>query len=201
MKPFPFDAYLKYIAIKLHFEKEKFDYFQYNGKTKATVQSLEQRSDFIHFVRLCDKFSNTSDIEDLFISNYMYGTSYHIVTLRTQEAYDIQKKWTSKMKSFEYHIQNDIAYLHRKYENVKSITHISPGKYPPIIQEVLFKQIHVETLVVFFMQFPKFLEFYDIAYTDIQWTNFSKKLKKFSIICSKYDLQRHTKYNILQCDL
>ena len=37
-----FEAYEKYVALKLHFTSE-YDYFRYNGKTSVTPKSFNER--------------------------------------------------------------------------------------------------------------------------------------------------------------
>ena len=36
-----FEAYRQFLALKLHFTSEHYDYFKYNGKHNATVSSFE----------------------------------------------------------------------------------------------------------------------------------------------------------------
>ena len=46
-----FEAYQKYIALKLHFTSD-YDYFKYNGKTNVTLNSFNERKDKFHFKKL-----------------------------------------------------------------------------------------------------------------------------------------------------
>lgn len=190
MKSYPFDVYQKYLAIKFHFEQGR-DFTKYKLKLNHSQKTFEARNDFVHFVWLCDKYPDISDIEDLFISNYMYG-QYHIISMRSQEAKDIKLSWTSKMQSFSYHLKNDVQYLQEKYSEQELLA-IHKKEYPKIIQEALFKKIHLETLVVYMHRYPETFQRYESEYDDIHWNGFFKKFQRFSILCEKYNLSKLAK--------
>ena len=40
-----FEAYCQFLALKLHFTTDHYDYFKYNGKHNATPASFEKRTD------------------------------------------------------------------------------------------------------------------------------------------------------------
>jgi hypothetical protein len=50
-----FDVYRTYLAMKLHFSNDKFDFFQYEGKVNAKEETYQQRNDFYFFETLARK--------------------------------------------------------------------------------------------------------------------------------------------------
>ena len=52
-----FEAYQKYIALKLHFTSD-YDYFKYNGKTNVTLNSFNERKDKFHFKKIVKKYGD-----------------------------------------------------------------------------------------------------------------------------------------------
>ena len=50
-----YEAYKKYLAIKLHFTKDRYDYFKFNGQTKASYESFIQRNDKYFFIKTARK--------------------------------------------------------------------------------------------------------------------------------------------------
>ena len=56
-----YEAFGIYQALKLHFTTENFDYFKYNGKSKISVTSFENRKDKWFFYKLSRKFVNKKD--------------------------------------------------------------------------------------------------------------------------------------------
>ena len=45
-----FDVYKIYLAIKLHFTSESYDYFKHNGKTTARLATFTKRRDRYFFI-------------------------------------------------------------------------------------------------------------------------------------------------------
>ena len=49
MKMTGFECYKTYLALKHHFTNQSYDYFKYNGKTKANEQTFKTRKDRYFF--------------------------------------------------------------------------------------------------------------------------------------------------------
>ena len=49
MKVTPFECYKTYVAMKQHFTKDKYDYFKYGGKSRASATSFKSRKDRLFF--------------------------------------------------------------------------------------------------------------------------------------------------------
>ena len=64
-----FETYLIYVAVKLHFDSDTYNYFKY-GKTKANINSFERRPDKAFFYVLGKKYSK-KELELFFASNIM----------------------------------------------------------------------------------------------------------------------------------
>ena len=56
-----FEAYRQFLALKLHFTSEHYDYFKYNGKHNATMASFEKRTDKRFFKKLVRKNINITE--------------------------------------------------------------------------------------------------------------------------------------------
>ena len=51
----PFEVYKQYVAVKLHFNNEKYDYIKCNGRTKNITQnSFAKRRDKYYFEKQCN---------------------------------------------------------------------------------------------------------------------------------------------------
>ena len=53
-----YEAYKKYLAIKLHFTKDEYDFFKYNGETNAKFETFIQRNDKYFFVKVARKYGD-----------------------------------------------------------------------------------------------------------------------------------------------
>ena len=145
-----FEAYEKYVALKLHFTSE-YDYFRYNGKTSVTPKSFNERKDKFHFKRLAKKYDD-STIRDYFIANIIDNKQWignmDIATY---------SQWQAKIQSIEYVFSNDVEKLLTNVTDFDIIFNSDKGNHPKLVKAYLGKKISLETLVIFekLLQFRK----------------------------------------------
>ena len=96
-----FEAYEKYVALKLHFTSE-YDYFRYNGKTSVTPKSFNDRKDKFHFKKLAKKYDDSTLIE-YFVANLI--DNKHWVGNMDLATYS---QWMARIQSIEYVFSNDV---------------------------------------------------------------------------------------------
>jgi hypothetical protein len=65
--------YREYLALKNHFTKDSYDYFRYNKKVRATVQSFYKRKDRFWFERI-SRQKTDQEIVEFFVSNLIACT-------------------------------------------------------------------------------------------------------------------------------
>ena len=54
----PFEVYKSYLAFKNHFTKEKYDYFKYGGRSRASEKAFNKRKGRYFFERMSRKKSD-----------------------------------------------------------------------------------------------------------------------------------------------
>ena len=69
-----FDAYKTYLALKRHFTSD-YDYFKYNGKVRAGVESFLKRNDRFFFRKLAKKYDD-KELVDFFVSNFIVSDNW-----------------------------------------------------------------------------------------------------------------------------
>ena len=75
MRMDPFETYTNYLALKLHFEQDRYDYFRYNGKTNASIEAFHRRKDRFKFSRLSNKLTDP-EITEYFVANIVRGKKW-----------------------------------------------------------------------------------------------------------------------------
>ena len=173
MRMDPFETYTNYLALKLHFEQDRYDYFRYNGKTNASIEAFHRRKDRFKFSRLSNKLTDP-EITEYFVANLVRGKKW---------IGDFTKKnWTEHQKvnqSIQYFFENDCEKLLTKVENFDILFNSDDGTHPKIIKEYLGKKITLETLIIF-EKLLKFRKRYD---TDIKeafiWPEVSRLIQKY----------------------
>ena len=66
-----YEVYQTYLALKLHFTKENYNFFIFSGKTRASKQSFEKRKDKYFFKKLGRKFER-EELINFFVSHFIH---------------------------------------------------------------------------------------------------------------------------------
>ena len=125
-----YDAYCLYMAIRLHFSSDTYNYFLYQGKTQVTKTAFTNRKDKFVFYRIARKY-NISDLRDLYVSNFIDKEKW-INELNGVEGEECYKKWKKINQALTHHFTNDIIYLLQKYihQNTNMRMNINSSIYP-----------------------------------------------------------------------
>ena len=105
-----YEAYKKYLGIKLHFTKNEYDFFKYNSKTNAKYETFIKRNDKYFFVKAARKYGD--NIVDYFVSNIISNKSHYIKDMNNEVYLDRQKR----IDGLSYYFERDIEQLLRKSE-------------------------------------------------------------------------------------
>jgi len=135
-----FEAYRQFLALKLHFTSEHYDYFKYNGKHNATMASFEKRTDKRFFKKLVRKNIN---ITEYYVANLVNGKEWI-----SQFEDSVWKDWLSRSQSIEYNFINEAEKLLTSAGNFDIIFNCDEGTHPKLLKAYLAKKISLETLVI-----------------------------------------------------
>jgi hypothetical protein len=64
-----YEAYTIFNSLKLHFTQESYDYFQYQGKTRSSIEAFERRKDKYFFYKLSRKWIDKKEYELFLVAN------------------------------------------------------------------------------------------------------------------------------------
>ena len=134
-------AYKTYIAIKNHFNSKTYDYFKYNGRTRASVKAFEKRSDRYFFHKLAKR----SDCVNFLASNFLDGDCWVGDLVNEQIAEKNYRKWKKRIESLSYIYTNDLEKLHNDFN---SNLIVNEGQHPYLFKLYLRKQISPETILI-----------------------------------------------------
>lgn len=167
-----FDAYKKFLAIKLHFKSEKYDYFKYRGSVNATRTSFEVRNDKYHFHKLSKKPNlelflacNIRDDNDVWVGNLF--DDKHLSNFRESQ---------KRMQSLEYLFKTDM----QKYDSLDDALVVRNGEYPKILNDFNRGDTMAETMIILNDTCNVF-EYWDSQISDqILWPRIKQKLLKYT---------------------
>jgi hypothetical protein len=173
----PYEVYIKYLALKKHFTNQKYDYFKYNGKTKASVAAFNRRKDRYFFERTSRKYQDKQIIE-FFVSNFI--SSDNPSNLWIGEIINSGEKsyqeWIKRQQSLTYLFkqQSEDLFSSKKLE---SVFDCSKG-HPILLKKYLKNEISIENMVIYELIFSYCNDF-DKKLLDPVWEIVSLKIKKY----------------------
>ena len=188
-----FDVYRTYLAMKQHFTKENFDFFQYDGKVRAKESTYLQRSDFYFFETLSRKLSD-QEIKEYMLASFVSADDPSKVWIG-----DIKLRgkncwlaWTKQNQSMQYLVKQDLStmvdHMATKEYTFNDLFE-TMGGHPPALRLYIQGRISLETLIILDMVL-KFMSKWDKKMKDPLWELLSLKIKKYkpflSIPTDKY---------------
>jgi hypothetical protein len=175
----PFDVYQTYLALKNHFTKSSYNFYKYNGKTRASLKTFYKRKDRFFFERL-SRQKNNEEVLNFFVSNFVSCSnpqSFWIGDI-INNGESIYQNWLSKTKNLENNFESDLKPLILEY-GLKDSFKIVNQKHPVILKKFLVNEVSLESLVIL-NKLYKFVNYYDDKLTDPIWEFVSLRIKKYS---------------------
>jgi hypothetical protein len=174
----PYDAYREYLALKNHFTKDSYDYFKYNKKVRATVQSFYKRKDRMWFEKISRQKSD-QEVVDFFVSNFVSCNDPESLWIgeMIKEGESRYQSWQKKIQSLSYFFKEESQSLFQenKFEDVFKC---SKG-HPILLKKHLSGQLSLETMVLLDKIFS-YSKNFDKKLQDPVWETVSRRIKKYN---------------------
>ena len=134
------EAYRLYHAIKVHFNYEKYDFFERHGRIyRAKALSSNQYS---YFEKIGKKYD--SDLIDFYVSNFLEDPKVSIYQLINEEAESVYSEWKKRNQSFTFRFKEDISNLVETY----TFEDLFKGDSPKILTQTLRYEIMFESFEI-----------------------------------------------------
>lgn len=168
-----FEAYKLYVAIKNHFTNPTYDFFKYNGRTKASFKTFEKRPDKYFFYKLADR----KDKLEYLVANFVSGANNWVGDLvNNAEGERCYRRFIGYRDSLTYQFTID---LDRLLEHFDSNFVVISGQHPPLLIKYLQGEVHLETMVIL-DSLIGYTKHWNRKISDpIVWPQVSLKIKKF----------------------
>jgi hypothetical protein len=187
-----FEVYQMYLALKMHFTKDSYDFIKYKGKVSASEKSFEERRDRYFFKKLATKYDR-SKILDYFVANFMDNPKGYIRSFNDGN----YERWRINQESFSYKFKQDVhlllTYFESPYQDkFDKIFEVKEGSHPPLLKHYLSGEITLETLVVFETCLG-YVKAFDKKLKDPIWKETRRRVLKYQpflkVDCSKYRVE------------
>lgn len=182
-----FDVYKTYLALKLHFSKDNYNYFTFNGKSRASKLAFDKRKDRYFFKKLAAKFDRDTVVE-YFVSYFVNNSNTWIGDISVHGS-KVYTDWKKKIQSMTFLFENDIDYLLSvcKFEEIFDCKN---GNHPYLLQSYYGDRITLETLVILNKILNYIPDFDKKIIEPVVWSETKKQVVKYEpflhINCDKY---------------
>ena len=176
------DCYRTYLAMKQHFTNPKFDFFQYDGKVRASEKKYQERSDFYFFETMARKLSD-QEVKEYLLSAFIASDDPTKVWIgdikRSGKAWWLA--WQKQRQSEHYLVNQDldrlVQYMEEKGYTFNNLFE-TMGGHPPLLKLYIQRSISLDTLIILDMVLG-FIKQWDKEFHDPVWELLSFKIKKY----------------------
>jgi hypothetical protein len=172
-----YDLYCTYQAIKLHFSSEQYNFFQYDGKTRVSIEAFQKRRDKFLFHRLARKYRDEEMVPFL-VSNFVHSDDNWTKSLLEEEAEETYRDWKRRTDSMTKIYTEDLQKIATK-DNFNDLFKIEEGQFPKLLMLFMQNEVTMETMVILNNIF-NFIKIWDKKISDdIIYPKISRKIRKY----------------------
>lgn len=166
------------MALKNHFTNKNYNYFTYNGKVKANIQSFYKRKDRFYFEKMSRQKSD-EEIINFFVSNFASCDDPQSLWIGQiiKEGEEKYKNWMRKKQSLSYIFKEEVSIFNSK--NFDEMFNIEDNKHPKILKEFLQKKISLETMIIL-NNILDYKKQFDQKLLDPVWEFVSMRIEKYT---------------------
>ena len=176
-----FDVYKTYLAVKLHFASDNYEYYKYDGKVNAKLDTFTKRKDRYFFHKLSTRYAE-SDILDFFVANFLADSKRWIGNLLANDGRDGYLDYKKRKEAFAYHFKQDCGTIVSDFSR-RTISFddgfLCPnGQHPRVLRLLIQRKISYQTAVVL-DHFLGFTKNWDKEITEkVVWPEISLKVSR-----------------------
>ena len=173
-----YDLYGLYQAIKLHFTSETYNFFQYDGKTRISIDAFQKRRDKFLFHRLARKYRDEEMVTFL-VSNFVHSDDNWTKSLLEEEAEQTFRDWRRRTDAMTKVYEEDLRRICPDPKEFNKLFEVEDGQHPKLLGLYMQKDVTIETLVILNNIF-NFIKIWDKKISDdIIYPKISRKVRKY----------------------
>lgn len=178
----PWDAFLLYNSLNLHFNTDGYDAIKYNFKTSARQKSFLARKDQFFFDKMAKLYPTKEKLIGFYVSNFVkhgkistFGDFNKLI--------DTEKEWNRRMDSMSYTFGQEldklVDYCERSGKKFDDLL-VPNGNTVPVANLYTRGEISLETVVIL-NQLTNFMNHAnEVVSETIFWPNFYRKVYKYN---------------------
>lgn len=150
----PFDAYVLFNSLRLHFQpKSSYNFFQYGGKLRYSEVSFEKSKDKYIFAKIASKYGNREKYIHLILAMLLdKGTSFWVRDLLSDDSRELFIKYENRLQSLSYAFEKDLDIIvegkNSEAEIMDLVKVSDPSTNPELLNMYLRGDISLETVII-----------------------------------------------------
>lgn len=177
-----FDVFKTYLALKLHFTNDNYNYFDYDGKVNCKLETFTKRNDRYFFHKLSTQYDKYSII-DFFVANFLDDGKQWVGNLLRKDGKQVYLDYKKYKDGITYHFRSNCLHINDDFNsrNLSFDDGLSPNgaNHPRLLQLLLKKNITYQTMVILDYHL-NFIKRWDKQITEkFVWPIISKRIKKY----------------------
>ena len=157
-----FDVYKTYLALKRHFNSDRYNYFNYSFKNRgvsARYSTYQNRNDVFYFESLAKDLKKHEEIEGFLVANFVYNSRMWVGEMYGDQAKRTFNDWKKRIESLTYQFKEDVDTLHDLIDNFNKkglglqlgfdrIFTVEEGQHPVLLEQILGKHVNLESVII-----------------------------------------------------
>ena len=172
-----YEVYIMYLALQRHFSTN-YDYFQYNGKVKASADAYSARNDIFSFEKLT-KIIRKEDREDFFVAHFLDNPKEWIRNMSKPK----MEEYRAIFKNFPSKFEQDLHFI--KLNNPANMIFCKEDKIPEIHKYCINNTISIETICMLDNIFPYIERHQKVVKVPFVWPDYINKVVKYKPFVKK----------------
>ena len=176
-----FDVYKTYLAVKLHFTSDTYDYYKYGGKVNARLDTFTKRKDRYFFHKLSTRYGQ-DNILDFFVANFLADSKGWIGNLLANDGKDVYLDYKKRKEAFAYHFKQACGavasdFSRRGLSFDDGFVPVN-GQHPRMLRLLIQRKVSFQTAVVL-NHYLNYTKNWDKEITEkIVWPEISLKVAR-----------------------
>ena len=145
-----FKAFRYYLALKLHFNNDKFNVFENKGNIKYSHDAFNARNDKFIFEKLARRFDTDQELIQFYVANFIYGNDNMIYGV--EEAEEFYLHWKKVKESITKVFSDDLNVLLLEAEknnySIQQIFNCANHEFPVLVKLYLGKRVSPQTISI-----------------------------------------------------
>lgn len=179
-----YTVYQRYVALKLHFNSDRYDFVSAGGRTRTSKETYERRRDVMFFRTLGDKLRD-KDVVPFFVAQFARSNTVWVgeMVLNYEAAMKVYRKWIGKFEAIFKIFEDDLSELRlflesRELKEEDLFFTKNEYDHPLIFRFYLEGMITLETMIILDREY-EFISRLDLALVDPVWKHHSRLFKKY----------------------